>query len=78
MDTTTAPHLPTDVGCRIKQAREIKGLTRLQLAREVGVSEGAIRANEEGRAAPSAETLVGLARVLGTRTDYLLGLESGR
>lgn len=79
MDTTpTTPHLATDIGARIRQARECKGLTRMELAREVGVSEGAIRANEEGRASPGAAALIGLARALDTRADWILGIEGER
>jgi Zn-dependent peptidase ImmA (M78 family)/DNA-binding XRE family transcriptional regulator len=48
-------------GERIRQARELRGLTQTELARRLGVSQPAIAYAEAGRSQPSAELLEGIA-----------------
>ena len=49
------------VGKRLKQARELWGLTQAQLAKKIGVSQGAIAHFEGGFKEPSRESLLALA-----------------
>lgn len=77
MDTETpAPHV--DLGERLRTAREIKGLSARELARRVGCSTRSIAIWESGAVMPGGEALRGLAIALGTRVDYILGLEQGK
>ena len=58
----------------LKMIREKRGITQIRLSTEVEVSQEAISAYESGRALPSVETLIKMAKYLNTSTDYLLGL----
>jgi transcriptional regulator with XRE-family HTH domain len=56
------------VGQRIRAARKAEGLSLEELGRRIGVSNQAISAIETGKANPSKQTLISLARVL--RRDF--------
>ncbi len=64
-----------NIGERLKEAREKKGLMKIEVANMVGVTNTAIYAFEKGIRVPSAVTLAELAKVLECSTDYLCGLE---
>lgn len=57
----------------LKAIRELKGLTRQQLAEKVGCSEDMVISLELGRTKGSIKTLLKLAEVLETTTDFILG-----
>ena len=59
---------------RIQIARVARGWSRERLASESGLSYGSVIAWESRGSAPSAESIVALARALGVSSDYLLGL----
>jgi len=67
---------PKVTGLRIKSKRKEIGLTQKTLGEQVGVSAPAINRFERGDKSPSIETLLKLAKALGTSTDYLLGAET--
>jgi len=54
--------------------RKKRGLTQKELSDISGVSQQCIHSYETGRTMPSCETLVCLAKILDTSTDYLLEL----
>jgi len=61
------------IGERIRAAREAKGMTTVQLAAAVGVSQSAVSNWETGAGrAPSRDNAVKVARVLGITVDELL------
>ena len=62
------------LAARLQQARTAKGLSQRQLAFRLGISPRAVGQFEQGRNAPSLETLVAIATALDASTDYLLGL----
>lgn len=59
----------------IKKVREIAGLTQIQLAEAVGISQSAIALWEAGRTMPRADKLSQLAKVLNCTVDELLNVE---
>ncbi len=59
----------------IKELRERKGWTQLQLANEVGVTPSTIYNWERGRFVPRVGQLRDLAKVLGVRMDEIDLLE---
>ena len=59
----------------INQARQRKGLTLKEMARQVGVSESAVQYWKHGKSI-SLDTLAQLALVLNTSLDALLGAAS--
>lgn len=59
---------------RLKELRTLKGLSQMQLARVVGISQSAIAKWELGKTEPTATAIVLLATFFGETTDYLLGL----
>lgn len=61
------------LGKRLKELRELKGLTQQELAGIMNLSQQTIGHYEVGRAKPDADTLNLLATYFGTTVDYLLG-----
>jgi len=64
------------LGRRLKDLREARGYTQEELANLVDVALIQVYRWETDKRDPPAETLARLARVLGTTTDYLVGLEN--
>lgn len=60
----------------LKTLRDQKGHTQLSLGMQVGVQQETISAYENGKAMPTADTLLKLAEHFGCSTDYLLDLTS--
>ena len=60
---------------RLKELRTEKGLSQRELAKAVGLTQGAITHWENGVRSPSGEALILLAKYFGVTSDYLLGLE---
>lgn len=65
----------TKTGELIRSLRLRQGLTQLQLAEIIGVSDKAVSKWERGNGAPDIATLPALAAALGTDTESLLGGE---
>lgn len=57
----------------IKEARLAKGLTQEQLAKAVGVTQGAVAQWENGLTHPAFAVLRKLAEALGVTIDQLIG-----
>lgn len=64
-------------GQRLKELREEAGLSMLQLAKEIGVSDAAVCKWENGLAEPKVSYLVRLADFFDCTIDYLTGKEDG-
>lgn len=60
---------------KLKELREEKGLSQVELARELGFTQSAIAKWESGERNPSLDLLISIAKFFGVTTDYLLGLE---
>ena len=60
---------------KIKNLREKNGFTQAALAGKIGLTRSAVNAWEMGNATPSTEIIIKLARLFGTSTDYLLGVD---
>lgn len=61
---------------RIKEQREAIGLTRMQVADQLGISKVAVRKWEMGLAKPNADKLPALADLLHCSIDALYGRDS--
>ena len=61
-------------GQRLNEARERAGLTQTELAQKLGVIQQVVAAWERRDSALKPEQIKALAQVLGTTTDYLLGV----
>lgn len=59
-------------GEKIKEAREILGLSQESLAKSAGLSQRTITSYETNHSKPRGATARRLAKVLGVSTDYLL------
>ena len=62
-------------GERLKELRNEKGLSILQLGNELGVSDATICRWENDKSDVKAEQIVLVAQYFKVTTDYLLGLE---
>ena len=58
---------------RLKQLRKEKGMTQIDLAKAIGVSNGTVAMWETGKRRPSFELLDKLSDVFDRRLDYILG-----
>jgi transcriptional regulator with XRE-family HTH domain len=58
---------------RLKQAREEKGFSTMQLAEMLGVNSTSISNWENGRRQASLDNLIKLSDILGCGVDYLIG-----
>ncbi len=63
---------------RIKELRELAGMTQTQLAKKMGVTRSSVNTWEMGIAIPSTTKLIELALFFHVTTDYLLGLEDSK
>lgn len=61
----------------IEAERKKSGLSKTQLAQEIGVSLHILKSWQSGRAEIPASKIVSLANLFGVTTDYLLGRTSG-
>ncbi len=59
---------------RLRELRIAKGLSQMQLAQSVGISQSAIAKWELGKTEPTASAIIVLAAFFGESTDYLLGV----
>lgn len=64
-----------EFGERIKQIREDRGVSRKELAEELGIPYTTLRNYEMGTREPGHKTLVELAKIFNVSCDYLLGIE---
>ena len=60
---------------KLKEIREEKGLSVLELSKEVKISKSALYRWEKGEADVASDYLIVLAKYFGVTTDFLLGLE---
>lgn len=66
------------LGTYISQLRRQKGMTQLELAGKLGVTDKAVSKWERDLSCPDVSTLPQLAQILGVTTDQLLQLKKGR
>jgi transcriptional regulator with XRE-family HTH domain len=59
----------------LKALRQAKNIGQVELAREVGVSNGTISLWENGLREPKLSNLFALARYFEVSVDYLIGLQ---
>ena len=59
---------------RLKELRTERGLSQMQLANAVGLSQSAIAKWELGKTEPTASAIILLGLYFEETTDYLLGL----
>ncbi len=56
----------------IRRLRNTAGLTQVELAEKIGVSQGSLSAYESGKDTPSIKTLIRIADALGCTLDELV------
>lgn len=59
------------IGKRVKEAREISGMTQADLAENVGVSVTYVSSIERGISFPRGEVLVGILNALNVSADFV-------
>ena len=60
---------------KLIELRKERGISQMQLAKEIKFSRTAIASWETGVREPSFDTLIMIAKYFNVSTDYLLGLE---
>ena len=60
---------------RLKELRTDKGLSQMQLAKELKLSQSAVAKWELGKTEPTATAIITVAKYFDVSIDYLLGVE---
>ena len=63
------------IGERIKELREVKNLTHIELAKQINYSVGVISLWENNLRKPNSDSLIALAKFFDVTAGYILGLE---
>ena len=66
-----------ELGLRITETLQKRGITQRELAMRIGVTEAVISRYISGEREPKPDVLANIATVLSTTSDYLLGIENG-
>ncbi len=66
------------IGRRIRELRRRQGMTQIELAAELGINQSAVSDYEKGEVRIHAAMLAGLAKVLKSSADGILGLEKAK
>lgn len=64
-----------EIGIKIKECREKMNISQKDLANYFHINPGNVGMWESGKNNPKPETIVELAKLFNTSTDYLLGVE---
>ncbi len=59
---------------RLKELREIKGISQMQLAKELKLSQSAVAKWELGKTEPTASAIIAVAKFFNETTDFMLGV----
>ena len=59
---------------RLKELRIERGLSQMQLAKKLNLSQSAIAKWELGKTEPTASAIIALAQFFGETTDFILGI----
>lgn len=59
---------------RLKELREIKGISQMQLAKELNLSQSAVAKWELGKTEPTASAIIAVAKYFNETTDFILGV----
>ena len=65
-----------DLGLRIAESLQKKGMTQKELSERIGVTEAVISRYISGDREPKPEMLANIATALHTTSDFLLGIEN--
>lgn len=65
-----------DMGMRLRELREAKGLSMPELASKIGVSKSTVQRHENNTQTPTAEHIKQLALLYRVSSDYILGLDN--
>jgi transcriptional regulator with XRE-family HTH domain len=63
------------IGRRLREIREARDVTQVELAKKLGVDQTLVSSYERGRVRMHAAAVAEIARVLKTSTDEILGLK---
>ena len=56
----------------LKRARKARGLTQVELAEYIGVTQGAVHQWESGKSKPTVENLMKMAKLFNCKVDDLI------
>ena len=59
---------------RLKELREIRGISQMQLAKELKLSQSAVAKWELGKTEPTASAIIAIAKFFNETTDFILGV----
>lgn len=60
---------------RLKELRQEKGLSQMELAKAIGLGQSSIAHWEKNERVPNAEAIAVIAKFFAVSADYLIGLD---
>ena len=69
---------PAKFSTRVRELRRRFGMTQVELAKRVRVTQQAVGLWEKGKAVPQGDSVKRLAKIFSVPADDLLGLDKGR
>ena len=69
---------PAKFSTRVRELRLRSGMTQIELAKRVRVTQQAVGLWEKGKAVPQGDSVKRLAKIFSVPADDLLGLDKGR
>ena len=63
-----------NIGERLKELRNEKNLSQMELSKATGISQSSIARWELNKSEPTASDIIVLAKFFGESADYLLGI----
>ena len=60
---------------RLKELRRDRGLSQMQLAKELNLSQSAVAKWELGKTEPTASAIIAIAKYFNETADFILGIE---
>jgi transcriptional regulator with XRE-family HTH domain len=66
-----------DIKDRIRELREVNGLTRVEMAQKLSVNKSSITRYETGEMKPTLDIMILMHNIFGVSLDWLAGLDNG-
>ena len=60
---------------RLKELRQANGLSQMQLAKELNLSQSAVAKWELGKTEPTASAIIKVAKYFNETADFMLGMD---
>jgi transcriptional regulator with XRE-family HTH domain len=78
LSKSSSPQAEKLVGSRIRSLRKLRGLSQAEIGEQLGIHQSLVSEYERGTVRVPGTVVVGLARILRTSADNILGLKASK